>query len=241
MPRPLRIQFPGAVYHVTNRGNESQAIFADAADARAFMALLEEIATPLGWRFHAYCLMTNAYHFVIHTPEPNLSVGMQALSARYTQQFNRRHRRYGSLFRGRFHAILVERESYLAPLARYVVLAPRLAGLVRDPAAWRWSSYRATAGTAPAPALLDLSWMQAPDGLALPAAQQAWRGPIAESLTALDAVRALEPMLRNRSILGSRDFVRQARRQARKQPRAAQPRTKPSPAAVKLRPTPLAA
>jgi REP element-mobilizing transposase RayT len=241
MPRPLRIQIPGAVYHVTNRGNGRQAIFADAADARAFMALLEEIATPLGWRFHAFCLMTNAYHLVVHTPEPNLSAGMQALSARYTQAFNRRHRRDGQLFRGRFHAILIERETYLAPLVRYVVLAPLLAALVEDPAAWRWSSYRATTGAAPPPPLLDLSWMEGPDGLALPAAQQAWRAQIAESIAAPDTVRALEPLLRNRSILGSRDFVRQVRRQARKQAPTGKPRMKPSPAAAKMRPAPLAA
>src|SRR5690242_7631951 len=159
MPRPLRVQFPGALYHVTNRGNGDRAIFADATDARHFLALLEELAAPLGWRFHAYCLMTNHYHFVFETPQPNLSTGMQALAARYTQDFNRRHRRDGALFRGRFHAILVERDAYLAPLVRYVVLAPVLAGLAPDAGAWRWSSYRATAGTSPSPKLLDLFWL----------------------------------------------------------------------------------
>jgi len=231
MPRPLRIQLPGAVYHVTNRGQGEQRIFEDATDARRFMALLEEIAAPLGWRFHAYCLMTNHYHFVIHTPEANLSAGMQALAARYTQDFNRRHDRDGPLFRGRFHAILVEREAYLAPLVRYVVLNPVLAGVVQDPAAWRWSSYRATAGAAPAPALLDLSWMVGPSGLALPEAQQAWRSHIGEGLAGRDKVQALEALLKNRSILGSRDFVRGARRQARKQPLAAKSKTVVAPGA----------
>jgi putative transposase len=216
MPRPLRIQFPGAVYHVMNRGDGRQAIFADATDARRFLGLLEEIAAPLDWRFHAYCLMTNHYHFVIHTPAANLSAGMQALSARYTQDFNRRHGRDGHLFRGRFHAILVERESYLVPLVRYVVLNPVLTGLVQDPAAWRWSSYRATAGTVPAPALLDLSWMIGPYGFALPEAQQAWRAHIAGCLAEHEKVQALETLLQNRSILGSRDFVRQVRRASRK-------------------------
>jgi len=221
MPRPLRIQFPGAVYHVMNRGNGRQAIFEDATDARRFMALLEEIAAPLGWRFHAYCLMTNHYHLVIHTPHPNLSAGMQALAARYTQDFNRRHGRDGQLFRGRFHAILVERDSYLVPLVRYVVLNPVLAGLAQDPGAWRWSSYRATAGAAPAPPLLDLAWMIGPYGFALPEAQQAWRAHIAECLAEPEKVQAVEALLKNRSILGSRDFVHQARRAARKQAGAA--------------------
>jgi REP element-mobilizing transposase RayT len=214
MPRPLRIQFPGAVYHVMNRGNGRQAIFADAADARLFMALVEEIAAPLDWRFYAYCLMTNHYHFVVHTPAPNLSAGMQALAARYTQEFNRRHRRDGPLFRGRFHAILVERESYLVPLVRYVVLNPVLAGAAADPGAWRWSSYRATAGTAEAPAPLDTSWMLGPYGSALPEAQQAWRAHIAECLAEREKVQAIEALLKNRSILGSRDFMRRARRGA---------------------------
>jgi putative transposase len=212
MPRPLRIQFPGAVYHVTNRGNGGQAIFADAADARRFLALLEEIATPLDWRFHAYCLMTNHYRFVIHTPHANLSAGMQALAARYTQDFNRRHARDGQLFRGRFHAILVEPETYLVPLVRYVVLNPVLANLVEDPAAWRWSSYRATVGAAAPPPLLDLSWMIGVYGATLPEAQQAWRAHLAECLAEREKLQAVEALLNNRSILGSRDFMRRVRR-----------------------------
>ena len=93
MPRPLRIQFPGAVYHVMNRGNGRQAVFEGAADAQEFMTLLETIAAPLGWHCYAYCLMTNHYHLVLQTEHPNLSQGMQALAARYTQAFNRRHER----------------------------------------------------------------------------------------------------------------------------------------------------
>ncbi|HEY7609253.1 MAG TPA: transposase [Alphaproteobacteria bacterium] len=216
MPRPLRIQFPGAVYHMMNRGSGRQAIFADAADAQRFIELLAAIAAQLDWRCYAYCLMTNHYHLVIQTPQPNLSAGMQVFSARYTQAFNRRHGRDGHLFRGRFHAILVERESYLIPLIRYVVLNPVLANLAKDPAAWRWSSYRATAGAAPVPPLLDLSWMIGTYAFSLPQAQEAWRAHIAEGVAEREKVRALEPKLRNRSILGSADFVRQARRRALK-------------------------
>lgn len=216
MPRPLRIQYPGAVYHVMNRGNARQAIFEDAADANRFIEILDQIAAPLDWRCYAYCLMTSHYHLVLQTPQPNLSAGMQALSARYTQEFNRRHRRDGHLFRGRFKALLVERESYLIPLVRYVVLNPVLADLVQDPGAWRWSSYRASAGLSPAPPLLDLSWMIGTYAFALPQAQEAWRVHIAEGAADHAKVRALEPMLRNRSILGASDFAREARRRARK-------------------------
>ncbi len=218
MPRPPRVQLPGAVYHVTNRSQGRQPLFADAADARRFMALLEETAAQLGWRLQAYCLMTDRYHFVLETPRPNLSTGMQALAGRYTQAFNRRHGRDGPLFRGRFHTLIVERETALVPLVRYVVLAPVLAGLAKDPAAWRWSSYRATAGMAPTPALIDLSWLTVAFGLSAPAAQEAWRADIARSMAEPEAVRAIEPRLMHRSILGSPDFVRQTRRAMRKRP-----------------------
>ncbi|MCW5773004.1 MAG: transposase [Rhodospirillaceae bacterium] len=212
MPRPLRIQFPGAVYHVMNRGNGRQPIFEDAEDAARFIGLFGEIAAPLGWRCYAYCLMTNHYHLVLQTEHANLSKGMQAFSGRYTQDFNRRHQRDGQVFRGRFKALLVERDTYLIPLVRYVVLNPVLARLVPDPAGWRWSSYRATAGKAPAPDFLDLSWLVGTYGFALPQAQEAWRAHIAEGLTDREKVLALEKKLKNHSILGGSDFTRRARR-----------------------------
>ena len=172
MPRPLRIQFPGAVYYVANRGLGQQAIFEDVADAQDFMRQLEEVAGALGWRGYAYSLMPDRYHLVLQTERPNLSQGMQAFAGRYTQAFNRRHGRDGPVFRGRFKAILVERETQLAPLIRFVVLSPVLAGLVQEPGAWRWSSYRATLGQAPAGPFLDPSWMIGPYAFALPQAQQ---------------------------------------------------------------------
>lgn len=214
MPRPLRIQFPGAVYHVMNRGNGRQAIFEDATDAQRFMELLEEVANPLSWRVYAYCLMTNHYHLVVQTEHPNLSQGMQAFAARYTQAFNRRHARDGHLFRGRFKAILVERESYLVPVIRYVVLNPVLANLVQDPAAWRWSSYRATAGAVAAPPFLDFSWLIGTYAFALPEAQDAWRAHVAEGLADRAKLREIEDKLKNRSVLGGREFLRDARRKA---------------------------
>jgi REP element-mobilizing transposase RayT len=216
MPRPLRIQFPGALYYVTNRGNGRQPIFEDATDAKRFLELLEEVASPLGWHCFAYCLMTDRYLLVVQTEHPNLAQGMQAFSGRYTQAFNRRHARGGQIFRGRYKAILLERESYLAPVIRYVVLNPVLANLVQDPAAWRWSSYRATAGAAEPPRFLDLSWMVGTHAFSLPQAREAWRAHIAAGLADRENVRALEPKLRNRSILGGREFRRDARKQARR-------------------------
>lgn len=215
MPRPQRIQLPGAVYYVTNRGFGGQSLFAGAADAQDFLKLLEDVAGALGWRCYAYCLVADRYHLVIETKHPNLSQGMQAFAGRYTQAFNRRHGREGPVFRGRFKAILVERETQLAPLIRFVALSPVLANLVPEPGAWRWSSYRAMAGLAPVPPLLDPSWMIGPYAFALPQAQDAWRAHVAEGLADRARVLAVEAKLKNRSILGDRDFVRATRQKAK--------------------------
>ncbi|MCH8036411.1 MAG: transposase, partial [Proteobacteria bacterium] len=161
MSRPLRIEFPGALYHLTARGNARQDIYLDARDSRRFLGLLGEVCSRYAWRCFAYCLMTNHYHLVVETAHPNLAAGMRQLNGRYSQAFNHHHQREGHLFQGRYKAILVEREAYLLEVCRYVVLNPVRAGLARAPQAWRWSSYRATlAGAGPAwlaaPALLGL-------------------------------------------------------------------------------------
>jgi REP element-mobilizing transposase RayT len=159
MARPLRIEYPGALYHVTSRGNARQAIYKDDADRLAFLKTLEAVVERFNWLCHAYCLMGNHYHLLIETPEGNLSKGMRELNGRYTQAFNRRHRRVGHLFQGRFKAILVERDSYLLELCRYVVLNPVRAKMVRAPGHYKWSSYRATAGQGQAPAFLTTDWI----------------------------------------------------------------------------------
>jgi len=133
MARPLRIEFPGAVYHVTSRGNARRKIYRDDEDREAFLATLAWVAERFGWRCHAYCLMDNHFHLLLETPQPNLSRGMRQLNGVYTQSFNRRHRKAGHLFQGRFKAILAEKDSYLLELARYIVLNP-----VRT----RWSGRR---------------------------------------------------------------------------------------------------
>ena len=124
MARPLRIEYPGAVYHVTSRGNARKKIFLDDIDRDEFLATLGWVVERFGWGCHAYCLMDNHFHLLIETPKPNLSLGMRQLNGVYTQRFNRRHKRVGHLFQGRFKAILVERDSYLLELARYIVLNP---------------------------------------------------------------------------------------------------------------------
>lgn len=154
MARPLRIEFPGALYHVTSRGNARQPIFLDDVDREGFIWRLGEVVQEHRWLCHAYCLMTNHFHLLIETPEANLSRGMRRLNGAYSQHFNRRHDRVGHLLQGRFTGILVERESHLLELSRYVVLNPVRAGMAARPEDYRWSSLPATLGLAPAPAWL---------------------------------------------------------------------------------------
>ena len=158
MARPLRLEFPGAVWHVTSRGNEKKSVFHDEIDRRTFLPLLARSVDRFGWRIHAFVLMTNHYHLLLETPEPTLSAGMRELNGIYTQGFNRRHDRVGHLFQGRFKGILVEKESHLLELTRYVVLNPVRAGIARHPADWQWSSYRATAGLESPPRWLVVDW-----------------------------------------------------------------------------------
>jgi REP element-mobilizing transposase RayT len=155
MARPLRIEFPGAFYHVTSRGNARGAIFLDDVDHEEFLWRLGGVVREHRWLCHAYCLMTNHFHLLLETPEANLSRGMRRLNGAWSQHFNRRHERVGHLLQGRFHAVLVERDSHLLELARYVVLNPVRGGMVTTPEDYRWSSLRATLGLAPAPAWLD--------------------------------------------------------------------------------------
>jgi REP element-mobilizing transposase RayT len=156
MARPLRIEFPGALYHVTSRGNAREAIFHGDPDRRAFLDVLADVIEVCDWSCHAYCLMTNHYHIVVETPRANLSRGMQRLNGVYTQRFNRRHARVGHVLQGRFKAVLVERESHMLELTRYVVLNPVRAGMVTTAEEYRWSSLRATLGLTPVPAWLTL-------------------------------------------------------------------------------------
>jgi REP element-mobilizing transposase RayT len=155
MSRPLRIEFPGAVYHVTSRGDMREPIYRDDADR---LLQLDVLATALD-RFDAqvlaYCQMGNHYHLVLNTRQGNLSRLMRHLNGVYTQGFNRRHGLVGHLFQGRFKAILVDRDAYLLALCRYVERNPVAARLVQVPDAWPWSSCQAHLGQVPTPPWLD--------------------------------------------------------------------------------------
>ena len=148
MPRPLRIEYAGARYHVMSRGDRREAIFHDDADRQEFLRSLGQACLKTGWQVHAYCLMNNHFHLVIETPQPNLSLGMKWLLGTYTQRFNRRHRHWGHLFGGRYKAQLIDGRSpgYLRAACDYVHLNPVRAGIVRSGQKldkFRWSSYPA--------------------------------------------------------------------------------------------------
>jgi putative transposase len=151
MGRLRRLEYPGGLWHVTNRGVEKRQIFLDARDGRTFLRFLADAIPRFRWRLHAYVLMSNHYHLLVETVEPTLSSGMQRLGGDYADFFNWRHERTGHLFQGRFKAHLIDTDPYLLEVARYIVLNPVRARLVGSPEEWRWSSYNATAGLEPAP------------------------------------------------------------------------------------------
>jgi putative transposase len=142
MARPLRIEFPGAFYHVTSRGNERKAVFKSLRDRERFLSYLESATERYGAVIHIYCLMDTHYHLLLETPSGNLSTIMQHINGAYTTYFNRKRERSGHLFQGRYKAILVEADEYAMELSRYVHLNPVRAGIVKSPEEYKWSSFR---------------------------------------------------------------------------------------------------
>ena len=159
MTRPLRIELAGGVYHVTSRGDRRENIYFCDADRRAWLELLGKVCERFNWMCHAWCQMSNHYHIVVETVEGNLSQGMRQLNGVYTQHINSAYQRVGHVYQGRYKGILVEKESYLLELARYVVLNPVRAGMVDDPQQWSWSSYAAMTGEKQAPPWLQTDWI----------------------------------------------------------------------------------
>jgi len=160
MARRLRIQYPGALYHITSRGNAKQTIFVDDEDKRLFLRLLARTVREHEWSCYSYCLMSNHYHLLIETPKANLSCGMHLLNSTYAHKHNQRHNRVGHLLQGRFHAVIVDKEEYLLEVCRYIVLNPVRAGLVNDPVEYPWSSYLEIIGRRKARSFLDTAYVR---------------------------------------------------------------------------------
>lgn len=211
MSRSLRIEYPGALYHVTSRGNGGGDIYLGNDDRREFLRLLGEVCARFHWRIHAWCQMTNHYHLVIETERANLGRGMRQLNGVYTQAFNRAHGRAGHVFQGRYKAILVERDAYLLELCRYVALNPIRARIVRKPGRWRWSSYRATAGEAGAVATngakpeewQETDWLLSQFGRSKSRARTAYAAFVAEGIGGAPIWEGLKRQV----FLGSDDFA----------------------------------
>ena len=154
MSRPLRLEFSGALYHVTSRGNERKAVYLEENDFEIFLNLLNTVCSRYNWVIHAYCLMDNHYHLLVETPDANLSKGMRQLNGVFTQSINRKHGRVGHLFQGRYKAILVDKDAYLLALCRYIILNPVRAKMVNTPDEWLWSSWHCMVGKEPSPNLM---------------------------------------------------------------------------------------
>jgi REP element-mobilizing transposase RayT len=155
MTRPLRLEFEGALYHVTSRGDRREPIYEDDDDRREWLAVLADGLDRFQATAYAYCLMGNHYHIVMQTYRPNLSRLMRHVNGVYTLRYNRRHGKVGHLFQGRFKAVLVDQESYFLEVCRYVDLNPVRARMVKHPRNWVWSSYGAHAGHAAPQPWLD--------------------------------------------------------------------------------------
>jgi len=203
MSRPLRIEFAGALYHITARGNARQAIYDDDQDRHTFLEYLSKVIKRYDWLCHAYCLMDNHYHLLVETQSPTLSKGMKHLNGNYTQSYNRRHNRVGHLFQGRYKGILVEKDSYLLELSRYIVLNPVRARMVRSAKDWPWSSYRAITGLATKPDCLTTDCILGLFGKKRAIAQQSYRQFVTEG----KGQASVWSCLRNRVYLGSDGFV----------------------------------
>ncbi|MBF0217542.1 MAG: transposase [Candidatus Omnitrophica bacterium] len=156
MSRPLRIEYPGAMYHVTSRGNEKKDIFYSPRDKDKFLEIISSSHDKFKIILHSFCLMTNHYHLLIETTKANLSKCMQFINSAYTNYFNKKRARYGHLFQHRYTGILVEEESYLIRLSRYLHLNPVRAKMSKKPEDFKWSSYKYFLNNKEFPDFLDI-------------------------------------------------------------------------------------
>jgi len=201
----MRVEYEGALYHVTARGNAKAVIFWDDIDRHKFLDTLECCTKAFKFVCHGYCIMQNHYHLLIETPDANLSAGVQWLNSVYAQYLNRVHDRVGHVFQGRFKAILVQRENYLLELSRYIVLNPVRAGIVKDPAKYRWSSYCKTTGTEDnGRSFLNSEWILAQFGIDIPQARISYMKFVKDGINRDSPLMDIQSDL----ILGDRTFIK---------------------------------
>jgi len=204
MARPLRIAFPGALNHITSRGNNRRGIFFDEDNRYHFLRFLTIAVERFAWTCFAYCLMDNHYHLLIETAMANISRGMQYLNGAYTQYVNWTRGRVGHLFQGRFHTEIIEKETYFLEVCRYLPLNPVRAKMCSDPGDYRWSSFQATAGTVARPPFLTVQPILERFGPNPSVAQALYRRFVIDGIDE----RPFEHV-RERILLGSDSFVEQ--------------------------------
>jgi putative transposase len=203
MTRPLRLEFAGALYHVTSRGDRKNLIFRDDSDRLAWLSMLAKACKRFHFVVHSFCQMGNHYHLLIETMDGELAAGMRQFNGAYSQYFNRRHDLVGHVLQGRYKAILVQKESYLLELSRYVVLNPLRAGIVASLHDWIWSSYPYFMRTEGKPSWLETDWLLGQFGTDRAAARQAFHAFI------LDGRGLLSPLrdVRHQMLLGDSGFI----------------------------------
>jgi len=203
MTRPVRIEFPGASYHVSSKSREEQIIFLDDDDRGAFLNVLENVVDRFGWLIHSFALLDDHYDMVVEVPGANLSKGMRQLNGVYTQHFNRRHGLEGPIFHGRFKSVLFEKKNYLLPICRYVVTGPARIERLQNYSTYKWSSYRALAGQVNKPKFLHTTEVLSYFAKRDKDAQRKYRNYIKKG------VEAESPLVdrKNQVLLGSSKFL----------------------------------
>jgi putative transposase len=209
MGRPFRVEYAGALYHITSRGNERKRIFLDDGDRKKFLAILEDYHDRYGILIHSYVLMDNHYHLILETPKGNLLKVMHGINGGYTGYFNRKYGRSGHLFQGRYRGIMVDKDSYLIPLSRYVHLNPVRARVAERPGQYRWSSYSGFIGRGKQYRWVEYSWILSQFGSRRLGARGKYREYTEEALR--KKVENPLKSLHSQVILGGEEFVKRIR------------------------------
>jgi len=205
MARPLRVEYPGAFYHVINRGNAGEDIFINERDREKFLEYLEKAIERFDIKIHTYCLMTTHYHLLVETPQPNLSQAIKWINVSYAGYFNRKRQRRGHLFHGRFKSILVDADGYLKQLSRYIHLNPMRAKMVEKLSSYPWSSYPVFIGKKTAPNWLETDWLLSLFGKRRKVAAENYRDFV-EKINITKVENPAENLVGG-FILGSSDFI----------------------------------
>jgi len=210
MGRPLRVEYPGALYHITSRGNERKKIYLDESDRVKFLEILREYHDRYGILIHSYVLMDNHYHLILETPAGNLLKVMHGINGGYTGYFNRKYKRAGHLFQGRYKGIIVDKENYLVQLSRYVHLNPVRAAIVGRPEQYRWSSYPGYIGKGKEYQWVEYSWILSKFGSNTKRAREKYREYVEEGLR--EEIETPLKNLHGQIILGIDEFIERIKR-----------------------------